>query len=77
MDVVDLMRQCNTKVAPSKALVKGLARELDLSESMLDKLAEAVRNDRRPSERAAKKGKSRGLEPSPNLCCSYGSCGAG
>jgi ribosome-binding protein aMBF1 (putative translation factor) len=30
MDVVDLMRQCNGKVAPSKALVKGLARELEL-----------------------------------------------
>jgi hypothetical protein len=45
MDVVDLMRQCNGKVAPSKALVKGLTRELDISESHLDKLAEEVRKD--------------------------------
>jgi hypothetical protein len=26
MDVTDLMRQCNGKVSPSKALVKGLAK---------------------------------------------------
>jgi hypothetical protein len=45
MDVTDLMRQCNAKSAPSKALVKGLARELDISESYLDKLAEEVRKD--------------------------------
>ena len=45
MDVHQLMRECNAKVAPSKALVKGLARELNLSESMLDKLAEEVRKD--------------------------------
>ena len=45
MDVVDLMRQCNAKAPPSKALVKGLARELDISESFLDKLAEEVRKD--------------------------------
>lgn len=45
MDVVDLMRQVNGKAAPSKALVKGLTRELDISESYLDKLAEEVRKD--------------------------------
>jgi hypothetical protein len=44
-DVTDLMRQCNGKTAPSKALVKGLARELDISESFLEKLAEEVRKD--------------------------------
>jgi hypothetical protein len=32
MDVTDLMRQCNAKAPPSKALVKGLARELDINE---------------------------------------------
>ena len=32
MDVVDLMRQVNGHAAPSKALIKGLARELDISE---------------------------------------------
>lgn len=39
------MRQCNCKVSPSKAIVKGLARELDIAESYLDKLAEEVRKD--------------------------------
>jgi hypothetical protein len=28
MPVEDLMRQCNGKVSPSKALVKGLAKDL-------------------------------------------------
>jgi hypothetical protein len=28
-DVTDLMRQCNGKVSPSRALVKGLVKELD------------------------------------------------
>ena len=36
MDVTDLMRQCNGKVSPSKALVKGLAKELDIDESFLN-----------------------------------------
>jgi ribosome-binding protein aMBF1 (putative translation factor) len=45
MDVTDLMRQCNGHAPPSKALVKGLARELGLNESHLDKLAEEVRKD--------------------------------
>jgi hypothetical protein len=29
MHVVDLMRQCNAKIPPTRALVKGLAKELD------------------------------------------------
>lgn len=45
MDVTDLMRQCNGHASPSKALVKGLARELGLNESSLDRLAEEVRKD--------------------------------
>jgi transcriptional regulator with XRE-family HTH domain len=45
MDVNDLMRQCNGKVSPSKALVKGLAKELDIDESFLDRLADEVRKD--------------------------------
>ena len=45
MPVNELMSQCNAHAPPSKALVKGLARELDLSEPMLDKLAEEVRKD--------------------------------
>jgi hypothetical protein len=45
MDVLDLMRQCNAHAPPSKALVKSLARELDISEAYLDKLAEEVRKD--------------------------------
>jgi hypothetical protein len=47
MDVTDLMRQCNVKAPPSKALVKGLARELDINEQFLEKLADQVRNDLR------------------------------
>jgi hypothetical protein len=45
MPVEDLMRQCNGKVSPSKALVKGLAKELDIDESFLNRLAEEVRKD--------------------------------
>jgi ribosome-binding protein aMBF1 (putative translation factor) len=45
MDVTDLMRQCNGHASPSKALVKGLAKELEISESQLEKLAEEVRRD--------------------------------
>jgi hypothetical protein len=45
MDVRDLMRQCNAKAPPSRALVKGLAQELDIDESYLWKLAEEVRKD--------------------------------
>ena len=41
------MKECNGHASPSRALVKGLARELDLSESMLDRLAEEVREDLR------------------------------
>jgi transcriptional regulator with XRE-family HTH domain len=45
MPVEDLMRECNGKTAPSKALVKGLARELDIPEGHLEELAEEVRKD--------------------------------
>jgi transcriptional regulator with XRE-family HTH domain len=45
MSVEDLMRQCNGKVSPSKALVKGLSRELEIDESFLNRLAEEVRKD--------------------------------
>jgi hypothetical protein len=45
MDALDLMRQCNAKAPPSRALVKSLPRELDISEWFLDKLAEEVRQD--------------------------------
>jgi transcriptional regulator with XRE-family HTH domain len=45
MDVTDLMTQCNGKVVPSKALIKGLAKELGIDESFLNRLADQVRND--------------------------------
>ena len=45
MSVEDLMRQCNGKVSPSKALVKGLAKELSIDESYLEKLAAEVSKD--------------------------------
>jgi ribosome-binding protein aMBF1 (putative translation factor) len=45
MPVEDLMRQANGHASPSKAPVRGLARELDINESYLEKLAEEVRKD--------------------------------
>jgi hypothetical protein len=45
MDVQDLMRQCNAKKPPTRALVKGLAKELKIDESFLEKLADEVRKD--------------------------------
>jgi hypothetical protein len=45
MPVEDLMRQSNGHAPPSKALVKGLAPELDIDEGFLEKLAEEVRRD--------------------------------
>jgi ribosome-binding protein aMBF1 (putative translation factor) len=45
MPVEDLMRQCNGKVPPSKTLVKGLAKELGIDETYLEKLAAEVRKD--------------------------------
>jgi hypothetical protein len=48
MPVEDLMKQCNGNVPPSKALVKGLAKELDIDESFLNRLAEEVRRDLGP-----------------------------
>jgi ribosome-binding protein aMBF1 (putative translation factor) len=45
MNALDLMRQCNGHASPSKALVKGLAKELEINESFLEKLAEEVRKD--------------------------------
>jgi hypothetical protein len=45
MPVEDLMRQCNGKVSPSEALVKGVAKELGIDESYLEKLAAEVRKD--------------------------------
>jgi ribosome-binding protein aMBF1 (putative translation factor) len=45
MPVEDLMRQCNGKVSPSKALVKGLAKELGIDDAYLNRLADEVRKD--------------------------------
>jgi hypothetical protein len=45
MPVEDLMRQCNGKMAPTKALVKGLVKEPDIDESFLNRLADEVRKD--------------------------------
>jgi hypothetical protein len=45
MDVTDRMRQCNGKTPPTKAVIKGLAKELDIDESFLDRLADEVRKD--------------------------------
>jgi hypothetical protein len=45
MPVEDLVRQCNGKLPPSKALVKGQAMELGIEESFLNRLADEVRKD--------------------------------
>jgi transcriptional regulator with XRE-family HTH domain len=45
IDVTDLMLQCNGHASPSKARVKGLAKELGIDESFLNRLAEEVRKD--------------------------------
>lgn len=45
MDVTELMQQCSGKAPPSKVLVKGLAKELDIKASFLEKLAVEVRKD--------------------------------
>jgi hypothetical protein len=43
--VEDLMRQANGDASPSRALVKGLAIELGVDETYLEKLAAEVRED--------------------------------
>jgi hypothetical protein len=63
MPVEDLMRQCNGKVSPSKALVKGLAKELDMDESYLDKLADEVRKD--PGGKVTASSISKPSDPAP------------
>ena len=45
MEVTELMRMCNAKIPPSKALVKGIAKELEIDESYLTRLADEVRKD--------------------------------
>jgi ribosome-binding protein aMBF1 (putative translation factor) len=45
MPVEDLMRQANGHASPSKALVKGLAKELGIEEIYLEKLAAEARKD--------------------------------
>jgi transcriptional regulator with XRE-family HTH domain len=45
VDPTELLRMINGKVMPTKALVKGLAKELDIDESFLNRLAEEVRKD--------------------------------
>jgi hypothetical protein len=45
MDVVEVMKQCNGKVPPSKTLVRGVAKQLGIDEAFLDRLADEVRKD--------------------------------
>jgi ribosome-binding protein aMBF1 (putative translation factor) len=45
LDVHALMKQCNAKTPPTRALVKGLARELKIDVKFLEKLADEVRRD--------------------------------
>jgi hypothetical protein len=46
MDPMELLRMINGKVVPTKAVVQGLARELDSDVRYLEKLAEEIRKDR-------------------------------
>jgi hypothetical protein len=66
MDVTDLMRQCNAKAPPSKFLVKGLARELNISESFLEKLAEEIPKD---LGRNSRHGRCQACERDPDYPC--------
>jgi hypothetical protein len=45
LDVHALMKQYNAKTPPTRALVKGLARELKIDVKFLEKLADEVRRD--------------------------------
>ena len=45
MDVTELMRQANGHAPPSKALVKGVAKEVGMDEKTLEKLTDEVRKD--------------------------------
>jgi transcriptional regulator with XRE-family HTH domain len=45
MPVDQQMRECNGKVLPSNALVKGLAKELGIEESFLNRSPDQVRKD--------------------------------
>ena len=45
MPVEQLMRECNGHAPPSRALVKGLAKELGIDEGLLEKQADEVRKD--------------------------------
>jgi hypothetical protein len=45
MDPMELLRMINGKVVPTKAVVHGLARELDSDVRYLEKLVEEIRKD--------------------------------
>jgi transcriptional regulator with XRE-family HTH domain len=46
MDVHELMRECKGEAPPSRAVVQGLARELHIDESYLEKLAGVQKSER-------------------------------
>jgi hypothetical protein len=45
VDPIELLRMINGRSLPTKAIVAGLARELDSDVRYLEKLAEEIRND--------------------------------
>jgi hypothetical protein len=45
VQVREVVLQCNGYAPPSKVLVQGLARELDIDEGFLERLADEVRKD--------------------------------
>jgi hypothetical protein len=57
-DPTEPLCMINGRASPTKAIVAGLAKALDSDVRFLDRRADEIRNDWRPSERAAKMGKS-------------------
>jgi hypothetical protein len=47
IDPTELLRMINGEVLPTKAVVQGLARELDSDVRYLEKLVEEIRKDRK------------------------------
>jgi hypothetical protein len=52
MDVTELVKQAKAKTPPTRAIVRGLARELDIDEGFLQKLADESASGLGPLARA-------------------------
>lgn len=45
MDPIELLRMINGKVVPTRAVIQGLAKELDSDRGYLENLGEEIRKD--------------------------------